>query len=260
MMKIECVVVSVNYGDFLSVTLPTNRSLFDKMVVVTSPEDERSRLLCEFWHVQTVVSDACYRDGSKLNKGAMINEGLRALDGDGWVVHMDADIFVPPLFRHIFERLELDEDGLYHADRLMCRDWKDWMRFWMRPVLINEANIFVHPRPFPLGVRLAKTEYGGFLPLGYFQCWNQGRKKITYPEQHTDVARTDIQLARLFSRRHRHLLPEVFLIHVETPGIFATMGQNWQGRTTPEFGGRELWPEESEAHGSEEGAPRRRAA
>lgn len=234
--KFECVVVCVNYADFLAHTLPTNKSHFDRMVVVTTPEDKRTQKLCEYWHVQTVVSEVCYEDGASFNKGKMINEGLKALSGEGWVVHMDADIFLPPLFRDLVQSLELDPEDLYHIDRMMCDNFADWCKFWAAPALQHEANIYVHPRPFPLGVRLAKKEYGGWIPLGFFQMWHQGSKKLSYPDKHTDAGRSDLLFSQLFGRKNRSMLPEIIAIHLETKLEDGEMGSNWNGRKTPAFG------------------------
>lgn len=242
-MRIECVVVCVSYSDFLCWTLPTTKQHFDRMVVVTTPADKATQKLCEYWHVQCLQTDEFYADGSAFNKGRGINVGLKALDGDGWVVHMDADIFLPPQFRYILEPMELDEDGLYHMDRLMCDDFLDWLRFYTCPVIQNENNIYVHLRPFEVGVRLAKREYGSWLPLGYFQMWNQAKKRLAYPTQHTDAARSDLQFSLNFSRSHRHMLAEMLAIHLETKAPQDnTMGANWFGRRTPPFGAGVLYP------------------
>ena len=236
-MKLEAVVVCVRYSDFLAWSLPLNRHFFDRMVVVTDSKDKRTQKLCEYWHVQCVVTDAFYEDGSPFNKGKGINEGLKALDGDAWVLHLDADIVLPPQFRSILEGLKLDPDGLYHADRMMCDSFDKWLRFFVEPVISNEANIYVHPRPFPLGVRLNKSDFGGWLPLGYFQMWNQGRKKLTYPIRNDDAGHSDLRFAELFSREHRHMLAEFFVTHLETKMSGKNeMGSNWRGRKTPSFG------------------------
>lgn len=234
-MKVEAVVVCVNYSDFLAWTLPLNKGHFDNMVVVTTTADVWTQKLCEYWHVRCVKTDVCYEDGAAFNKGKMINQGLANLTGDQWVVHMDADMVLPPMFRPMVGTMKLDQDGLYHMDRMMCGGFDAWLDFFMNPVTSNEANIYVHPRPFPVGVRLASSQYGGWVPLGYFQMWNQGVKKFSYPTEHTDAARTDLQFTLKFDRDHRHMLGELIAIHLETKLPDGKMGANWRGRKTPLF-------------------------
>jgi glycosyltransferase involved in cell wall biosynthesis len=235
-MKLEAVVICVRYDDFLAWTLPLNKHFFDRLVVVTDTKDERTKKLCEYWHVQCIQTDVFYEDGSPFNKGAAINVGLKALDGDAWVLHMDADIVLPPMFRHILEGIKLDPQGLYHADRLMCDSFDKWLNYFMRPVLSNEANTYVHPRPFPLGVRLNKSDFGGWVPLGFFQMWNQGEHNLAYPTRNDDAGHSDLRFSQLFSREHRHMLSEFFVIHLETKLAGDNkMGSNWKGRKTPPF-------------------------
>ena len=90
--KIEAVVVCDHYSDFLRCTLPANKHLFDRIVVVTSAEDRDTQRICEFHHVECLQTDALNSRWNKFCKGAGINEGLSRLDRHGWVVHLDADI------------------------------------------------------------------------------------------------------------------------------------------------------------------------
>lgn len=242
-MKIECVQVCVGYADFLCWTLPTNRHLFDNMVVVTTPADRDTQRLCEFWHVRCVQSEACYEGGAPFNKAKMINAGLDALAGDAWVAHVDADIFLPPKFRHVLERLPLDEQTLYGMDRLMCDDFASWLRFYTLPEVSNENDIYVHLRPFAPGVRISRVDdaaCGGYLPVGYFQLFHRGRTGLRYPEEHRDAGRTDMLFAMQFPRRRRQLLAEMVCIHLESRSPDGRMGANWAGRRTPAFGGEFL--------------------
>src|SRR4051794_19831252 len=96
-MKLEAVIVSAGCADFLAATLPFNKPHFDKIIVITAPEDRDTQRICDYWGVQ-------YERTDKLNtrwqgvfcKGAGINVGLDKLAKDGFVVHMDADIALPP--------------------------------------------------------------------------------------------------------------------------------------------------------------------
>jgi len=79
-MKIEAVITCVDYADFLAETLPHNRTLFDKLVVVTAPEDKATQRICEYWHVACLPTDSFRSRWGEFNKGAAINEGLAQLD------------------------------------------------------------------------------------------------------------------------------------------------------------------------------------
>lgn len=69
-MKLEAVIVCDNYSDFLAHTLPDNRILFDKIVVVTSFEDKETQRVCEFWHVQCIKTDVINSRKGEFCKGA----------------------------------------------------------------------------------------------------------------------------------------------------------------------------------------------
>ncbi len=93
---------------FLRCTLPANKHLFDRIVVVTSAEDRDTQRICEFHHVECVKTDALNSRWNQFCKGAGINEGLSRLDRDAWVVHLDADIWLPPQTRLLLQNANLD--------------------------------------------------------------------------------------------------------------------------------------------------------
>ena len=117
--KIEAVVVCDRYSDFLRCTLPANKHLFDRIVVVTSAEDRDTQRICEFHHVECVQTDALNSRWNKFCKGAGINEGLSRLDRNGWVVHLDADIALPPQTRLLLQNANLDPCMIYGIDRFL---------------------------------------------------------------------------------------------------------------------------------------------
>ena len=55
-MKVEAVTVSIGFADFLKVTLPHNLPLFDRIVVVTSPDDVPTRELCRKLGIKMVYN------------------------------------------------------------------------------------------------------------------------------------------------------------------------------------------------------------
>ena len=238
-MYLEGVIVCVNYSDFLAHTLPHNKNQFNNLVVVTDTTDAKTKELCEYHNVRCLQTDIFYAGGDKFNKGAAIDYGLQSLSRRGWVVHMDADIYLPPLTHTILENLPLQPDKIYGADRMMCPSYEEWVKFLNNPRRIQEGWVYVHMDAFPMGVRLAEymTKGGGWEPIGYFQLWNpEGSGVHGYPTEHGFCDRTDVLHCKQFPRERRELLPEIVLIHLESEGLgVGEMGKNWSGRRTREF-------------------------
>ena len=234
-MKIEAVTVCVNYSDFLAHTLPHNKNHFDKIVIVTDTKDSETKRVCDYYDVMCIQTDVFYENGNKINKGKGINEGLKHLDGDGWIVHLDADIYLPPLTRSILERIDLDEETIYGVDRMMCPTYEKWIEFIDNPSPMHEGWIYVHTGAFPLGVRIAEYKNKGWEPIGFFQMWNPKASGIfEYPKDHGSVDRSDVIFAKKFNRNKRQLIPEIISIHIDSEEM-VKMGKNWGGRQTAKF-------------------------
>jgi hypothetical protein len=233
-MKLEAVTVCVDYADFLAHTLPANKHLFDRLVVVTDTRDVATRRLCAYHHVECVQTDAFYLNDAAFNKGRGINAGLAALDLDGWLLHIDADIVLPPRARDIIERIDLDQSHIYGIDRLMCRSFDAWLGFLAAPEIQHEDEVFVQANAFDLGVRVAKTDADGYVPIGFFQLWHGSTGRLRYPDGHGAAARADMLFAQQWPRASRTLIPEIVGIHLESET--APGGANWRGRRTKTFG------------------------
>lgn len=232
----QAVIVCVSYSDFLAHTLPINLPQFDSMVVVTEDWDVNTIDLCKFYDVQ-------YRTVPG-NKGTKINAGLRELldkNKTGYVVQMDADIWLPPQTVRILRRTNLDKETIYGIDRAMCRSYKDFVEMLGGTKKAYPEKYFTVP-PFPLGARVVQHYGIGYIPIGYFQLWHPlGSGIFSYPEEHHEegsYARTDILHAQRFQRRA--LIPEVLSVHLEEGD--PPMGANWNGRTTPQFGPHKFTP------------------
>lgn len=245
-MKLEAIIVCVNYSDFLVHTLPQNKQHFDNLIVVTDFKDEVTKRVCEYHHVKCLQTDVFYENGNRFNKGKAINEGLKNLSLDGWVVQLDADTYLPPLTRFILENCDknngFDSSSIYGIDRMMCPNYQEWIKFIENPKLTHEGWVYVYTNIFPMGVRIAKfytDEFDtGYLPIGFFQMWNPKKSGVVrYPEQHGSADRTDVLMAQNFAKGNRHLIPEVIGIHLESEALGNTeMGKNWNGRKTKTFG------------------------
>lgn len=237
-MKIEAVTTSVGYADFLAHTLPMNMRHFDKLLVITSPEDQATQRVCDYWGVPYERTDAF---GSRwqgiFSKGSGINAGLAKLDKDAWICHLDADIALPPHTRTSIEKADLDPSMIYGIDRLECKSWADWQRFIGAPEpAIQGAGFFIHTThaPFPIGTRVAFQHHGGYIPIGFFQLWHAESGIVKYPEGHTDAGKEDAVFPTQWPRRKRALIPEVLGYHLESE--MAEMAVNWKGRKAKPFG------------------------
>jgi glycosyltransferase involved in cell wall biosynthesis len=238
-MRIEAITVCVDYSDFLAETLPHVMSQVDELLVVTTPEDRRTRQLCHRYGVRCLPTKCFYREGAKFNKARGINYGLANLALNDWVLHIDADVVLPPRFRQILERGDLDTGKLYGCDRVNCIGRDAWEAFKRSPDLQYEWSCMVHPpRRWAMGSRIAHFDYGGYCPIGFFQLWHaRGSGIERYPIHCQGTAEhTDVLHAIQWDRRDRVLIPELIAIHLETRSkTTAAMGANWSGRTTPEF-------------------------
>jgi hypothetical protein len=229
-MKIECVTVCVNYSDFLAWTLPANAGQFDRMVVVTRDDDHQTQRLCQYYGVKCVP----VKIEGTINKAKLINEGLKHLSKDEWVVQLDADIYLPPKTRHVLQHVHLDKEAVYGIDRLMCNSFEEWIQFLSAPNLVYHDWIFTEANIFPVGTRVVQHYGLGYLPIGFFQLWNPKMSGIMeYPTEEDFYDRTDVLFAKMFGPGKRRFLPDIVSIHLDS--LHSTMGKNWKGRKTPQF-------------------------
>lgn len=206
LMKIEAIIPCVGYSELLAWTLPVNKHFFDKLVVVTTPQDSKTQTLCKYWEVECRIVNS-----NQFNKGAFINEGLKSLAGDDWVLCLDADIVLPPKFSEIVRSIELDKNSLYGIDALSVNDLQKWVDFWMNPKLLHECNTYLHLTIFPIADRLVKSDYGGWLPSGYFLMWNQAQKRALFPTDND----SSVTFARSFRTVDRRMLSELACLHLD---------------------------------------------
>jgi hypothetical protein len=123
-MNLEAIIVSVNYSDFLSVTLEKNHKHFGNIIIVTDTKDDKTEKVSNKYNNITLIkTDIFYQNGAKFNKGAAINVGLINSKYKDWVLLLDADIVLPENFR---EKLELDKECSYGARRYDVQTREQW--------------------------------------------------------------------------------------------------------------------------------------
>jgi hypothetical protein len=234
---IEAVTVCVNHADILAHTLPLNKLQLDHIVVVTAPEDTATRRLCEYWSVTVVLTDKINSRWGQFCKGAGINEGLAYLHRKDFVLHMDADVVLPPHFHVTIDNAELDRSMIYGCDRAEFKSYAEWQRFHGAPEPPVQGNgFFIHHTYHgrQLGTRVAFPHKGGYIPIGFFQLWSPSVSgQHWYPEGHTDAGKEDAVFPTRWPRSKRGFLPEITVAHLESED--APMGQNWRARKSKPF-------------------------
>ncbi len=238
-MFLEAVTVCVNYSDFLAETIAQNRQHLDRWIIVTSPDDHATLNLCHERNLEVVTTRDFYRSGEPFNKGRAVERGLAMLSHRDWLLHLDADIALPGDFRESLVNADLDPEDIHGADRILVRGWDAWQKLKAAGHPRRGWNCIVSTREHPIGARWADSRFG-YVPIGFFQLWHEsadhrhGIRLRRYPDNHQNAARADVKFALQWDRRHRTLLPEVFVAHLESTA--AAIGANWTGRTTPPFG------------------------
>lgn len=237
-MYLEAVTVCVDYSDFLAHTLPLNRQHFDHWIIVTSKGDFETQRLCKHYNVECLTTDKFYEEGSTFNKAKGINQALEYFSKRDWMIHIDADIVLPPNFRTMVEKMELEKDKIYGVDRLMCPNYDEWTKYIRKPKPIYQDWIFVHLNVFPIASRVADYNGEGYSPIGFFQMWHPRTSNVNiYPENHDGADRTDMAFAKKWKRQKRQLMAEIVTIHLDSENAtIESMGKNWQGRKTVPFG------------------------
>lgn len=238
---IEAVIVCVNYSDFLAYTLPANKPHFNKIIVVTdirSDDSENVANICKYNDIECVHTDDFYQYDAKINKSMGINAGLQRLSFRGWVVQLDADIYLPPMFRTVMQNIskKFDPKCIYGIDRFMCKSYRDFISYIENPTPQHTGYVFINPpgANFELGSRVAQYYGEGYYVIGYFQMWHPVKSGIyTYPTDSIGVDRTDMLFTKIWDPERRILIPEIMAIHLESED--SDMGTNWMGRKSKKF-------------------------
>jgi hypothetical protein len=240
MLKLEAVTVCIGYADFLAQSAKYNVGLFDEWFVITTEADEQTREVCRRHSIKTILSADAERGGDTFNKGRLIERGLQFTGAEGWRLHLDADIICPANLHQLLDAADLDEQKIYGADRIMIHSPAEFARLLKSGWLTHTYHVETKPpvggaAGFQIGTRWCHHEVG-YVPIGFFQLWHsaadlwRGARIKPYPTQHNTACRTDVQHALQWDRRQRELIPELFVVHLESEP--AKLGANWSGRTT----------------------------
>lgn len=203
--KLDVIIISVDYNDYLILTLEENSKIFDNITVVTSTSDTICQKICEKFGVRCVITDKMYEENAIFNKGKAINEGIKSIENPDLILLLDADIIVENKIN-----LEvLSDDILYTSERIILPSYQSYQNYKNNKL----KNKKIEPDK-------------GY---GFFQlfCINNKfiNKENPFPETSNDASWSDINFRDKFEIRKRlgcvlHL-GEAFL--------------NWKGRRTDSF-------------------------
>jgi hypothetical protein len=205
----------VGYDDILALTLPRNLHHFNDYLVVTSLDDERTaQLVSTMPGVRLFRTDAFTRGGDRFNKGRAIEEAFDILGRWGWILLLDADIVLPP----VFAPGPLDQETIYGVQRRQSPDASvDIDGDWANCDLWSSAPTY-----------------------GYFQLFHADaevlRSRPWYPTGWGHAGDSDGEFTRKFSANK---VLEGSVLHI------GLTEKNWCGRATPRLDGQPV-PEADE--------------
>lgn len=116
MIDVHAFVPSVDYADFLRVTLPHNRLRLAQVVIVTTPDDRETIAIARAHGADVHTTRAWTADGALFNGARAIEEAMDAYGRRGWMMQLSADIALPSSFDAIRPTI----GRVYSAKRRMC--------------------------------------------------------------------------------------------------------------------------------------------
>lgn len=204
MEAITTIIVCVEFADFLSVTLPWNREVLDRVLVVTDPEDEQTLDVASQNDVSVLTTKVFFEREAQFNKWSAVNQGVEYLGVRGWCLILDADLMLPQS-RRIGG---LKRGFLHQARRVQVPAWRTKIepeKNWKRYKRMREfAGGYFH---------LFHTEDPEVRSSPYLDCWRW-------------CATGDAEFESRWPESRKVLLP-FDVVHLGTPQV------NWCGRSEP---------------------------
>ena len=117
--ELVCIIICVNYADFLRKTLPINKKNISNILIVTSTEDLQTQQICSQNNVLYVTYDFLNSSTKSFQKSKAINQAIKlSIDRYQWILLLDADIIIAEKFRNL-NMHTLDTDILYGVQRII---------------------------------------------------------------------------------------------------------------------------------------------
>ena len=205
--KIDVIITSVNYNDFLILSLENNTKHFENITVVTSNDDKICQDICESFGVKCITTDVFYEDGFKFNKGKAINVGIESIINPEFILLLDADIIVT----NKIELTNLETDTLYTSDRWICYNHFQYERWRKGETQVNNLPKYERDNGY-----------------GFFQLFNFNNSIgiNRYNDELENSSHPDLKFSSHFPKKQTI---DVDIIHL------GYVKKNWDGRKSEKF-------------------------
>ena len=230
---IAALLVSVNYNDYLEISLSHNNKHFQKFVVVTTTSDTKCQQICSSYSnvVCVVVSDDVLKTNNRVfNKGALLNKGFEYLDSIGWsqwVVITDADIIFPDNITELILKQIPLRNILYSMYRKHLHTFESYKKYFDEhdSTCLQDGGTL--------------ETCGWPIAIGYCQIFRYTINKYRYDE-YNDADNSDLRFIKYFSTQDRWYpdSPAVKLLSNQDTDFVIHIGEtkiNWKGRKSVNF-------------------------
>lgn len=209
--KLDVLIVSVNYNDYLLLSLINNTKIFENITVVTTNDDLVCQEICEKFGVNCVISNRIYENNAKFNKGRAINDGIKSLIDPDMILLLDADIIIE-------NELNLDvisDEILYTSDRIIYRDYNSYLNKTNGIEEIDKGYGFF--QLFCINSKLVNKE----------NPFTESSEAVDQPAPNNRPSGSDLIFRDSFGLNRRSINSKA--IHI------GDIKQNWNGRKTDQF-------------------------
>jgi len=189
----------------LIASMKCNRPLVNRVIVITSPDDEKTNKYCRDTGIECHATDALHRGGDSFNKGRALKEVQQKLHADtsninSVILLVDADICLPPNMWSAWPA-EIKKNTLYST---------------VSRCMYPSPRAFTSGWPALQGQWLKKT-------LGMYQAYAWSKNAALYSDKFPTASLSDYKFVGHF--REVETLP----MYVSHMGISMDNGRDWSG-------------------------------
>lgn len=264
--QLRMIMVSVDYIDLHSITLPYNRHHFRDSLIVTSKADEKDGRILDLAQdnsAELFVTDAFYDDGARFNKWKALEQGLDVFGRHGWICLIDADVLWPKnleLYDTSNGNLATNsingntpmilERGKLYSPLRRIFPFSEMNKQWIH-VIPQPTNPFCQPDPIaPTELRcFPSEEQWSRYPIhrnvgewaGYTQIFHASDPALLTPPPWHEINWKHAGGADSFFqarwKSENKIRPPFEVLHL------GNAGENWMGRSSPYLNGGGTHPE-----------------